>query len=120
MRSPFRIRSQSRDVDNDLARIERIRAELKAVQADYARETTGLMARIESAQNTAAFLAGSEGPNFGADSKHAQRLAEAERNLVRGFERLKEIDTITERLRSLEDQLPSPAELYSDTARTTA
>ena len=39
---------------------------------------------------------------------------------VRGFERLKEIDTITERLRSLEDQLPSPAELYSDTARTTA
>jgi len=120
VRSPFRIRSQSRDLDNDHTRIERIRAVLKTVQDDYARETTGLMARIESAQNTAAFRAGSEGPNFGAESKQAQRLAEAERNLVRGFERLKEIDTITERLRSLEDQLPAANELYPETTRPTA
>ncbi len=120
MRSPFRIRSQARDQDNDQTRIERIRAALNAVQGDYAREAAGLSARIESAQDTAAFLAGSEGPNFGAESRHRERLAEAERNLVRGFERLKEIEAITERLRSLEDQLPSPGDPYSQTTRTTA
>lgn len=120
MRSPFRIRSQVRDQDNDQTRIERIRAVLKAVQGDYAREAAGLAARIESAQSTAAFLAGSEGPNFGADSPHSERLAEAERDLVRGFERLKEIETITERLRSLEDQLTAAGEPYADTTRATA
>jgi hypothetical protein len=120
VRSPFRIRSQVRDLDNDQTRIERIRAVLKAVQEDYNREAEGLSTRIQSAQDTAAFLSGSEGPNFGTESRHSERLAEAERNLVRGFERLKEIETIAERLRSLEDQLPSAGDLYPQTTRTTA
>ena len=120
MRSPFRIRSQVRDEDNDQTRIERIRAALKAVQDDYDREAAGLSARIQSAQDTAAFLAGSEGPNFGTESRHSERLAEAERSLVRGFERLKEIETITERLRSIEDQLAAAGELYPATTRATA
>jgi hypothetical protein len=105
MKRFFRIRSNERDKNVDRVRIEKIRGVIEAVCKEYAKESEGLRARLDGAQQTIAFLIGSDRPNFGTDSPHSERLSTAERNIVLGQARLGQIEKTVGRLRGLEARL---------------
>lgn len=94
-------RSHQRDRGADYARITGIVNCIEAAIRDAERELKGIRGRVDNASLSAAFLFGSEleSPNYGFSE--ASELAAAESTLVRGQERIAELEQHLGVLRSL-------------------
>jgi hypothetical protein len=102
----FRIRSSARDETTDALRLSSIEQSISIAIAEAESEKEGLRRRIENARVRASTLLGNE--TFGCQDREPQKeelLLEAERNLISGEKRIRQLEAHMEHLRKVIDLL---------------
>jgi hypothetical protein len=97
----FRFRSLERNRDNDERRIAFIQKAVRSAVADAEDEATGLRARMAKARSSVIFLV-EQVDNSEPDSKHRAELTNLEQRLLAGEQRLAQLQSHIEFLRSIE------------------
>jgi hypothetical protein len=102
----FRLRSLMRDENADVRRLSSIERSLSVAIAEAESEKEGLRRRLDSARDRASALLGNETSDYLDREPQSERLLlEAERNLVAGEKRIRQITAHVEHLGKVLDLL---------------
>ena len=89
----FRLRSSIRDENTDARRLNAIERCISQAIAEAQSERDGLQRRIETARRNAGALLGNDTSEyFHRDPESEQQLFEAERNLIAGEKRIRQLE----------------------------